>query len=137
MMDWFNPFGTLFVVLLLLPNIAYAVFPKRQAGEWRHCRLLEVLEQVGRYGCMLLMVVSAGPIPPGAVYLALGGCLLGLYWFGWIVFWKENSLRRALVLSILPTLLFLESGMLTGSWPLVGLALVFGVCHIGISVKNT
>mgnify|MGYP004514169443 CR=1 FL=1 len=43
-------------------------------------------------------------------YFASSSALTAAYLFGWIVFWKENSLRKAAVLSVVPSLLFLESG---------------------------
>lgn len=70
------------------------------------------------------------------VYLIVGAVLVGLYVLGWIVFWNESSVRKALALSILPSLLFLESGILTRNYPLVVGAAIFAPCHIAISYMN-
>ena len=101
-------------------------------------------KQVGRFGCFILMFiqlpfVTLGYIYDGAqtLYLILGIVLLALYCGGWIVFRKGNSMAKALTLSILPSVLFLESGILTLNILLIVLSVVFAICHITISYKNT
>lgn len=143
-MEWFNLTGLIFVVVLLIPNIIYAATNKDGfAGEF-HNKLIETGEQIGRFGCFILMFirpsfVTLGYIYDGAqaLYLILGIVLLALYCGGWIVFRKGNSIAKALTLSILPSVLFLESGILTLNIPLIALSVVFAICHITISYKNT
>lgn len=138
-MDWLNLYGLALVVLLLIPNILYCLrcpngFPVRC-----HSKALETLEQIGRFGCMAFMVLSFPAVcfPVGKIpYLILGSILMSMYWLGWMIFWRKNSLAKALILSILPTLLFLESGFLTGNVLLILLAVMFGFAHITINVKN-
>ena len=135
-MPWFHPFSALFVVLLLVPNIVFALTHKEGFSNRFQNRLLELLEQIGRFGCFLFMIVC----PPGlcagwwfsgakTIYLIAGGALTALYLLGWIVFWKEDSVRKSLTLSVLPSLLFLESGFLTRSLPLLLAAVLFAPCH--------
>ena len=83
--------------------------------------------------------VTLGYIYDGAqtLYLIFGVALLVLYCGGWIVFRKGNCMAKALTLSILPSVLFLESGILTLNIPLIVLSVVFAICHITISCKNT
>lgn len=143
-MDWFNLTGLIFVVVLLIPNIIYAATNKDGfAGEF-HNKLVETGEQIGRFGCFILMFIQPSFVTLGyiydgaqALYLILGIVLLALYCGGWIVFRKENSIAKALTLSILPSVLFLESGILTLNIPLIVLSVVFAICHITISCKNT
>lgn len=143
-MDWFNLTGLIFVVVLLIPNIIYAATNKDGfAGEF-HNKFVETGEQIGRFGCFILMFIQPSFVTLGyiydgaqALYLILGIVLLALYCGGWIVFRKENSIAKALTLSILPSVLFLESGILTLNIPLIVLSVVFAICHITISYKNT
>ena len=94
-MEWFNLTGLIFVVVLLIPNMIYAVTNKDGfAGEF-HNKLIETCEQIGRFGCFILMFiqfpfVTFGYIYDGAqtLYLILGIVLLALYCGGWIVFRK-------------------------------------------------
>ena len=143
-MDWFNLTGLIFVFVLLIPNIIYAVTNKDGfAGEF-HNKLIEIGEQIGRFGCFIvksiqLPFVTLGYIYDGAqtLHLIFGIVLLALYCGGWIVFRKGNSMAKALTLSILPSVLFLESGILTLNILLIVLSVVFAICHITISYKNT
>lgn len=143
-MEWFNLTGLIFVVVLLIPNIIYAATSKDGfAGEF-HNKLVETGEQIGRFGCFILMFIQPSFVTLGyiydgaqALYLILGIVLLALYCGGWIVFRKGNSIAKALTLSILPSVLFLESGILTLNIPLIVLSVVFAICHITISCKNT
>lgn len=143
-MEWFNLTGLIFVVVLLIPNIIYGATNKDGfAGEF-HNKFVETGEQIGRFGCFILMFIQPSFVTLGyiydgaqALYLILGIVLLALYCGGWIVFRKGNSIAKALTLSILPSVLFLESGILTLNIPLIVLSVVFAICHITISYKNT
>lgn len=143
-MEWFNLTGLIFVVVLLIPNIIYAATNKDGCADNYHNKLIETGEQIGRFGCFILMFIqpsfaTLGYIYDGAqaLYLILGIVLLALYCGGWIVFRKGNCIAKALTLSILPSVLFLESGILTLNIPLIVLSVVFAICHITISCKNT
>ena len=143
-MEWFNLTGLIFVVVLLIPNIIYAVTNKDGFADNYHNKFIEAAEQIGRFGCFILMFiqlpfVTLGYIYDGAqtLYLIFGIVLLALYCGGWIVFRKGNCMAKALTLSILPSVLFLESGILTLNIPLIVLSVVFAICHITISCKNT
>ena len=51
---WINLSGACAVVLLLIPNIIYAV---KHKGEQNRCenKIMNAAEQIGRYGCIVLM----------------------------------------------------------------------------------
>ena len=143
-MDWFNLTGLIFVVVLLIPNIIYAVTNNDGFADNNHNKFIETGEQIGRFGCFILMFiqfpfVTLGYIYDGAqtLYFIFGVALLVLYCGGWIVFRKGNSVAKALTLSVLPSVLFFESGILTLNIPLIVLSVVFAICHITISYKNT
>ena len=55
---------------------------------------------------------------------------------GWIIFWKEDSIRKSLYLSIIPSLLFIESGIISGNILLLIFPVIFAPCHILISYMN-
>lgn len=143
-MEWFNLTGLIFVVVLMIPNIIYAVTNKDGFADNYHNKFIETGEQIGRFGCFILMFIQPSFVTLGYIYdgaqmlhLILGIVLLALYCGGWIVFRKGNSMAKALTLSILPSVLFLESGILTLNIPLIVLSVVFAICHITISYKNT
>ena len=51
---WINIFGAVIVILMLIPNIVYAI---KNRGEKNLCtnRFMNAAEQIGRYACIVLM----------------------------------------------------------------------------------
>ena len=142
-MSWFDGFGLLFVAALLVPNILFAATHPDGFENRYHNPTVERLEQVGRFGCFILMVLRIPVLCHGywfdggeTVQLAVSVVLVTLYLLGWLVFWKEDSVRKSLALAILPSLLFLERGILIANIPLLVLAVLFAPCHIAISYGN-
>ena len=130
-MTWVNWYGLAFVAAIMIPNIAFAMTHRDGFENLFRNRTVEVLEQIGRFGCFFLMVIQPETLCrddwfTGAtqVYLWLGAALVLLYCAGWVVFWREDSVRKALALSILPSVLFLESGILRCYFPLIAAALL-------------
>ena len=142
-MGWFNYYGLAIVAIVMIPNIVYAVTHKRESASAYQNRAAEMLEQISRYACLILMVFN---IPYTyfnfwfenalIVYLAINGGLLAAYLIGWIVFWKKKGKAKALFLSILPSLIFLFCGGALLNIPLLIFAIVFAVNHILISYQN-
>lgn len=140
---YFNCWGLIFVIIILIPNIVFAVTCKDGFENRYQNKVVEVLEQIGRFGCFFSMFILIPYMNKGywfksgkTVYLILGFLLAGLYCLGWLIFWKENSIRKSLYLSILPSVLFIESGIISGNALLLIFAAVFAPCHILISYMN-
>lgn len=142
-MSWINLYGFAFMLVIMIPNIIFAI--KNKDGFQNHWenKAIEILEQIGRIGCFAFMVL----IIPGcgfgfssdesfALYLIFDIVLLAAYCSVWIVCSKRNSVCRALALSIIPSLIFLISGILSSYIPLIMAAVIFAPCHIIISYKN-
>ena len=70
------------------------------------------------------------------LYLIVDMLLVTLYCLVWVVCFRKSSMFRALTLSILPSILFLFSGVMSRSVLLVIAALVFAPSHILLSYKN-
>lgn len=143
MSAWIQLYGLLFVGIILIPNIFFTMTHKEGFQNLYQNRMVECAEQIGRFGCFGLMIVTPPVLCrgfwfPGAktAYIIAGFLLTALYCLGWMVFWRENSIRKALVLSILPSILFLESGILLLHIPLIVFAVLFAICHITISYQN-
>ena len=143
-MGWFNYYGLIAVAIILIPNIISAIVDKNAFENKYNNKAILILEQIGRYGCMAFMIFN---IPYTyfnlwfnhalLVYLIVNGTLLILYVLGWIVFRKGRSMVKMLWLSILPTVLFLFSGIMLSSIPLIIVAVLFGIGHVTISYKNS
>ena len=142
-MAWFNPYGLVFIALILIPNIVFAI--KCSDGFkniWRN-RVVEMLEQIGRYGCFATMIFNvpftAFGFPSNevfAIYLIVNTVLILIYCIMWIIFFRKNSVFRALILSIIPSIVFLFSGIASRSILLTLASIVFAPSHIFISYKN-
>ena len=67
-MDWFNLTGLIFVVVLLIPNIIYAVTNKDGFADNYHNKFIEAGEQIGRLGCFILMFIQLPFVTLGYIY---------------------------------------------------------------------
>lgn len=142
-MKWFNYYGLAIVVLFLIPNIIFAFKNKSAFENAYKNKILELFEQIGRYGCFILMIFN---IPYTyfnfwfenalIVYLTVDFSLLAIYLLTWAFFSKLGTIARSLILSIVPSIIFLASGVLLANIPLLVCAVIFTVCHITLSYKN-
>lgn len=142
-MDWFNWYGTVIVAFLMVPNLFFLMKQKEQSHKAYRNLKLEIPEQIGRIGCIIFMMLQI-PYACRGVWLANGwivycvgnGILLAAYVAFWILCWNRYPRFRALSLSILPSVLFLWSGILTANLPLLATVLLFAPTHIAINWKT-
>ena len=139
---WINLFGLIIVILLLIPNIIYAI---KHRGEPRPPvnKIALILENIGRYACMLLMVLNIGLMEFGfgsiiglLVYLFGNASLLIAYWICYMAYLKKPSKDLSILLSIIPVIIFLLSGLALRHWLLVIAAVVFGAAHIYVTRES-
>ena len=131
------------MAIILVPNIVFAIRCKDGfANKWEN-KFIERIEQIGRFGCFGFMIVNIPGTCFGwwsdeacALYLIADTLLVLLYCLIWILCFKKNSLFRALALSIIPSILFLFSGIMSRSVLLILSAALFAPSHIAISYKN-
>lgn len=139
---WLNIFGLILVVLLLIPNIIYAIKNKDQENRCAN-KVMNVLEQIGRYGCMFLMAFNIGIVEFGfgsveafLVYLFGNIILMATYWIIWGLYFKKKAYWKQIALAVIPTFLFLLNGITMRHYLLVIFAVIFGVGHIYVTNKN-
>lgn len=141
--NWINLFGFIIIVLMMIPNIVYAM---KFRGVTNKCKnkWMNLLEQVGRYGCMFLMIFNIGIAEFGyasveafLLYLLINAVLMLAYWIIWVLYFHKQQQWKSLALAILPSCMFLFSGILLRHVLLVILAIVFTVSHIFVTIKNT
>ena len=141
-MNWLNVFGLVFVVLLLIPNIIYAIKAKNKQNKCTN-KFMNVIEQIGRYGCMFLMVFNIGIAEFGfgsvyafLIYLFGNVLLMILYWIIWILYFKKHTYFKQMSLAVIPTCLFLLSGITMQHYLLILFGVIFGMGHIYVTSKN-
>lgn len=127
----------------MLPNIVYAARHKNDEADSYKNKAVIITEQIGRYGCFALMIFN---IPytylnfwfdyAFIAYLSVNGALCLAYLIFWIICWNKNGKVKALSLSIIPSVIFIFSGIVLASIPLIVFAVLFAVNHILISYKN-
>ena len=139
---WINVFGAIIVILMLIPNIVYAIKNKNEKNLCTN-RFMNVIEQIGRYACIVLMWLPLvvwkfefASVFELVLYFVCNGTLLVAYWISFAVYMKRKTVRLALALAILPSCIFLLSGILLRHWLLVGFAGLFAVGHIYVTYKN-
>ena len=127
----------------MIPNIVFAIRCKDGFANNYRNKIVELVEQIGRFVCFGFMIFNI----PGtwfgwvsnesfALYLILDALLVALYCILWIVCWKKNSVFKALALSLIPSVVFLISGIISRSILLTVAALLFAPAHIFISYQN-
>ena len=142
-MEWLNVFGLVMVAVIMIPNILFAMKCKDGfVNKWNN-KSAETVEQIGRFGCFGFMIINI----PGtwfgwwsdeafAVYLVVDAVLVTLYCVIWAICFRKSSVFRALALSIIPSVLFLFSGIMSRSILLTIAAVLFAPSHILISYQN-
>ncbi len=142
-MNGLNVFGLIMIAVIMIPNIIFAIrYKEGFVNKWSN-KFVEVVEQMGRFGCFVFMIVNI----PGTwfgwlsdkaftIYLIVDIILVILYCSIWIICFKNNSIFRALALSIIPSVLFLFSGIMSRSILLIIASTLFAPSHILLSYKN-
>lgn len=139
---WINIFGLCIVIAILIPNIIYAI---RFRGVKNKCtnKIMNVVEQIGRYACMFFLIVHVGKtefafqsIGVFLVYLIGNALLILTYWIVWGLYFIKQSKWKSMVLAVIPTVIFGMSGItLQHGWLLVA-AVLFGIGHIYVTWQN-
>lgn len=140
----FNLFCAGIVVLLLIPNLIYALRHKG-GGISSPNRAINLLEQIGRFGCMIFMVVPLGVKGGGLGFYSLEGLfiwvigtalLLLAYYACWGFFAWRPGRKLALALALIPCGIFLLSAVLLRHWVLAVFTGLFTGTHLYIVRHN-
>lgn len=142
-MEWLNVFGLIMIAVIMISNFIFAIRCKEGLkNKWKN-KIVEFIEQTGRFGCFIFMIVNI----PGtwfgwwsdeafAIYLIVDTTLVIAYCVIWIICFKNSSMFRALALSVIPSVLFLFSGIMSRSILLLVASILFAPSHILISYRN-
>ena len=140
--NWLNVFGLILVILILIPNIIYAIKFKDVKNECTN-KFMNILEQIGRYACMIFMIFNVGLAKFGfasvgefLIYFFGNTILLVAYWIVWILFFIKQRSWKSMALAIIPVCIFLICGVTLRHVLLIISAVVFAVGHIYVTRKN-
>lgn len=136
---WINLINAVIILLLLIPNIIYEA--RRSTPPSKCAMAVRITEQIARYACIALMILPIfvwefgfKSVREMIAYAIADGLLLLAYYAFWIPYFKRET--KALALAILPSCIFLISGLLLRHRLLVTGAIIFGICHIYITLKR-
>ena len=163
--NWINIFQLIIVLLLLAPNIVYAL--KCRDVNLCENRFMNVVEQIGRYGSMFFMIVCLGERGEFGFFSGLdfliyrigAGVLITAYWSSWICYFRvlgvslfakrgavavfvagQKQVRRGAALkwalAALPCGVFLLCAVTLRYMPLFIFAVIFAVGHIFVTGQN-
>ncbi|MBO5091463.1 MAG: hypothetical protein J6C61_03165, partial [Clostridia bacterium] len=109
-MEWFNVFGLVFIAVIMIPNIIFAVKHKDAFENRNQNKTIEIIEQIGRFGCFGFMIFNIPFTWFGwwsdeafAIYLMVDAVLIVLYCTIWVIYWRKNNVFKAMALSIIPS----------------------------------
>lgn len=145
--------GWLIPVLVLLPNLLWLLFPPGDAPAAEHVpksllvQLMEVLEWLGRLGCLVIPVFYRVEMQTAAQVgaLAVTAAALLFYYAGWARYFLNGRKYRLLFEPFLgvplplatgPIVLFFAAAVLLESWPMAASALVLAVGHVYLSWQS-
>ena len=140
---WINWFNMAAVVYLLLVNII-VVRKKPNKGFCSKHLLINIFEQIGRYGCMVFMIFPIftsgwkfgfNSVTEMLIWICLTILLLVVYSILWM---KRDKGGSSILygLAIVPVILFLMNGILLRHPALIVASTIFGVSHFVIVKEN-
>ena len=97
-MEWFNVFGLIFIAVIMIPNVVFAIKCKDGFDNKWNNKYVEGIEQVGRFGCFGFMIINIPKTYFGwwsdeafAIYLIVDVILGALYCMIWIICFKKKQ----------------------------------------------
>lgn len=141
-MDWLNIYGLITMIIIMIPNVIFAIKEKNFESKY-HNKTVELIEQIGRFGSMGLMIFNIPLLDYGywftngkALYVFSIAILSTLYCIVWFLYFQKASSEKAILLAIIPTILFLSSGIIQGKILLIISSILFGITHVIITYYN-
>lgn len=138
-----NVYGVVIIIVMMVSNILYFVKHKEDFNNLYNNKIVIALEQIGRIGCFIFLIINIPRLWNSyfidkylTAYLVVNGILVFFYILTWIIFFNKNNLIRAIALSVIPSIVFIFSGIMAMSILLTISAIIFAPCHITISCKN-
>lgn len=140
---WINGWGATIVIIMLVPNIIFFVRNPHLENKCENV-IMNTIEQVGRYTSMILMIVPVlvekfcfKSVFEMIFYIVVTSVLLLLYLLVWFFYLKLQSMNKAILLALLPTMIFVISGILLRYWLLMIAGILFGIGHVFVTLQNS
>lgn len=96
MRGFFNIYGFIIIAVIMIPNIVFAIKNKNGFENLQNNKITETLEQIGRFGCFVLMIFNIPYTYIGfwfdnalAVYIIVCTVLVTAYCLVWVIFFRK------------------------------------------------
>lgn len=142
-MNIINYFNIVIVVIMLLPNIVYAI----KVHDFKNLctsKAMIIAENISRIACIAFMIVPLGqrefgfPSAESFIIYVFGNIiLLAIYVAVWFSYFKKANRAKGIVLSVVPPVIFVLCGLTLEHWLLVFAGALFGVSHIYVASANS
>ena len=141
-----NIYGAVVLVLLMIPNIVYLQKTKGNLNEAEHKKIssVEITEQIGRYGCIIFLLVNTGLFEYGftsdvavLVWAVITAILMAAYYLFWILLFKKYNEKLCMILlAVIPSVIFIFSGIMMRRMIVVAFGVIFAAAHIYITYNS-
>ena len=138
----FYPINMALLFVLLAPSVFYEAGKQKkredkEAETPESNKTLLLLEKTGRWGVMVFFSVKYEAEKHDGLLSYLIPCVfLLLYLLVWLILWKKPSRMRCILLSLLPSLMFLSSAVIDSNYILLLFTLMFAPSHMLVSLKD-
>ena len=105
---------------------------------------MKIVEWVGRILCIVLMVYPLGKKEYGfpaaenfIIYIFGNIILIAVYLLVWVSFFKKENKAKAVILTVVPVMVFILCGLTLDYWLLIFAAVLFGIGHIYVTLADS
>lgn len=141
-----NIYGAVLLVLLMIPNIIYLQKTKGNSNESEHKKItsVEITEQIERYGCIIFLLVNTGLFEYGfasyaavLIWAVIAALLMAAYYLFWVLLFKKYNEKLCMILlAVIPSVIFIFSGIMMRRMIVVVFGVIFAAAHIYITYNS-
>ena len=135
-------FNVIIVAVLLVPSIVMAFKFKKFKNRCTNTAM-NVCEWLGRFSAILFMVLPFGVGEFGfshvnefLIYMIANIILIAVYVIVWLSFMKKQTYVKAMIMAVVPAVIFLVCGITLRHFILVFCAVMFFIGHIYVTTSN-
>ncbi|MBQ7123054.1 MAG: hypothetical protein IJO01_00365 [Oscillospiraceae bacterium] len=121
---------------IIIPELLFAIHLPHKNEKAKN-KVMNIVEQIGRYASMLLMILPLGIWEFGftsseemIIYFAATAVLIVFYIIVSFLYYKKQDFSKAVILAVIRITVFIICGILLRHWLLVVSSVIFAVGHI-------
>ena len=134
--------GFIIFLSIMIPNIIYMIKNKKKKNKYKN-KYIYCIEYISKAMSIILLVFPIGMKEFGfpnvafaGIYMICNLILVITYIIIFTSYLEKETLKKAIWLSLIPTFIFLISGITLKHTLLIISSIIFGISHTYISYKN-